>query len=462
MLKKDNVLSKRYVIFGIVSLSLFMSSVDSTIVATALSSIQHGLHANLNWTGWTITAYQLTALTVMPLVGRISDEWGRKRIFMACMAIFTLSSLLAGLATNIHGLILFRALQALGGGSFMPSAVGIVGDYFPESRAKAIGLFTSIFPLGGIIGPALGGWILDISSWRYIFYVNIPIGILVLIMSYFLLEPDPKIKHTQVDILGAELFAGMMLSFMYFMTRIGEDPSRLSSPLTWFFILMAVVFLFGFIWRENRAVSPILEISLLKSRSFVILNVLNFIYGICVFGLLAFIPYYSQIAYGMTNFASGTLLTARALGMIGTAALTSMFLNRTGYRLPMTFGFLFIALSILSLSPSWHSVHFLGFVLTDFWWLAGIIFFSGVGVGLAAPSSNNAAIELMPDKISAISGLRGMFRQSGGVVGTSTVVLILSLFSDKILGFRYIFGGMTFILLASLTLIRWVPNGLER
>lgn len=453
---------KRYIFFGIASLALFMSSVDSTIVATALSSIQHGLNADLNWTGWTITAYQLISLTVMPLMGRISDEWGRKRIFLACVVIFTLGSLLAGLATNIYWLIFYRALQALGGGSFMPSAVGIVGDHFHENRAKAIGLFTSIFPLGGIIGPALGGWLIDISSWRYIFFVNLPIGIVVIVLAYFLLEPDPQLKHSRVDFLGSGLFAAMLLSFMYFMTYIGEEPARVANPETWVIFVISIGFLVAFIRRESRVESPVLDIALLKSRSFAIINGLNLLYGICIFGLLAFIPYYSQVAYGMSNLASGTLLTARALGMMGMATLSSMVLHKTGYRLPMALGFTVIALSILGLSPSWHFVVILGWRLPDFWWLAFLIFISGIGVGMASPSSNNAAIELMPDKISAISGLRGMFRQSGGVLGTSTVVLVLSLFPDKINGFHYIFLGMTFILLVSLILIRWVPNGLAK
>lgn len=152
---------RRYVFFVVASLALFMWSVDSTIVATALATIQRDVKANLSWTGWVITAYQLTAMTVMPLVGRISDEWGRKRVFMGCVTIFTAGSLFCALAPNIYCLIAARFLQALGGGGFMPSAVGIVGDHFAEERARFIGLFTSIFPFGGLIGPALGGWILD-------------------------------------------------------------------------------------------------------------------------------------------------------------------------------------------------------------------------------------------------------------------------------------------------------------
>ncbi len=450
---------RKYLVFVVVSLALFMSSVDSTIVATALPAIERSLRADLNWAGWVITAYQLMTLTIMPLMGRISDEWGRKQIFMACVAVFTVSSMLCALSPNIYFLIIFRFLQALGGGSFLPSATGIVGDHFRENRAQAIGLFTSIFPLGGIIGPALGGWILDVAGWKAIFLVNVPIGCLVLLLSQFLLETDPQFRRTRVDFPGAALFAGMMLSVMYFMTRLGEQPGALASWRSWIWPAVAVLFLVLFLWRENATSTPILEISLLKTPAFAVINGLNLIYGACIFGLMAFIPYFGQVTYGMSSLVSGTLLTARALGMMGMSTVTSMLLNRTGYRLPMAAGFLVLSLTTLGLNPYWRPPAILGRAIPTFWWLAALIFVSGMGVGLASPSSNNAAIELMPEKISAIAGLRGMFRQTGGVIGTAGIVLVLSRFPDKVAGFRAVFLGMSALLLLAMPLIRLVPDG---
>lgn len=450
---------RRYVFFVVASLALFMMSVDSTIVATALATIQRGMKANLSWTGWVITAYQLTAMTVMPLMGRISDEWGRKRVFLACVTIFTTGSLLCALSPNIYWLIAARALQALGGGGFMPSAVGIVGDHFAEERARAVGLFTSIFPLGGLIGPALGGWILDLAGWQAIFLVNLPIGVLVLVLSHFLLEPDPEVQRTHLDLAGAGLFALSVLSVMYFMTRLGEDPAAASSWVTWLVLATSAFFLAAFLRREARASTPVLEVALLKNRAFAVINILNFLYGACVFGLLAFIPYYAQVAYGLSNLASGSLLTARAVGMMGMATVTSMSLKRTGYRLPMAAGFLVLAASTLGLSSSWHLQGVFGRRIADFWWLFALVAVSGVGVGLASPSSNNAALELMPDKIAAITGLRGMFRQTGGVIGTSAIVLVLSRFPDRVAGFHVVFLGVTAVLVLATLLIRGVPDG---
>lgn len=449
---------RKYLVFGVVSLALFMSSVDSTIVATALPAIERGLKANLSWTGWVITAYQLMTLTAMPLMGRISDEWGRKRVFIGCVAVFTLSSLFCALSPNIWFLIIFRFLQAMGGSGFMPSATGIVGELFEENRAQAIGLFTSIFPLGGLIGPALGGWLLDVSGWKAIFLVNVPIGCLVLLLAHLLLEPDPLARRTEVDFLGAALFAGMMLSIMYFLTRLGEQQEAQSSWHALLWPIAAVLFLALFIYRESTARAPILELDLLRTPAFFVVNCLNLVYGACVFGLMAFIPYFGQVAYGMSSLVSGSLLTARALGMMVMSAVTSMLLDRTGYRLPMAAGFLLLSLTALGLNPCWRPHAVFGREISIFWWLALLVFFSGVGVGMASPSSNNAALELMPEKISAIAGLRGMFRQSGGIIGTAVIVLVLSRFPNKADGFRAVFLGAGILLLLALPLIRLVPE----
>lgn len=448
---------RRYLVFAVVALALFMSSIDTTIVATALPAIERGLRASLSWTGWVINAYTLMIITIMPLMGRISDEWGRKRVFMASVVIFTASSFLCAVSSNIYALILFRFLQAVGGGSFMPSATGIVGDHFPENRSQAIGLFTTIFPLGGIIGPALGGWILDIAGWQAIFLINVPVGILVFILSWLLLEKDPPYRPTPVDLAGAGLFAAAMLSLMYLMTRLGE--SRGISWSEWLLVIPVVVCLFAFFRHEARTATPIIEMTLLKSRTFAVINTLNLIYGACIFGLMAFIPYFGQVTYGMSNLTSGTLLTARALGMIAMGGVTSMLLKRVGYRKPIAVGFILLALSIFGLNPHIHLPAVFGEKVPTYWWLALLIFVSGMAVGLASPSSNNAAIELMPDKISAISGIRGMFRQSGGVIGTSGIVLILSRHADKTTGFSLVFTIMAAILILSLPLVRYVPDG---
>jgi multidrug resistance protein len=177
------VLQRRRLVFAIVSIGLFMASIDQTIVATALPAIERDLHAGINWSGWTITIYALGQVIAMPMAGKISDMYGRKKVFAVSAAVFTLASLCCGFAPNMALLLVPRFIQALGGGAFMPSATGIVADHFGPERDRAVGLFTSILPVGGIIGPIIGGVFVSYWSWRGIFLVNVPIGILLIALT---------------------------------------------------------------------------------------------------------------------------------------------------------------------------------------------------------------------------------------------------------------------------------------
>src|SRR5580692_3812986 len=176
-------LPRRWLVFVIVSIGLFMASIDQTIVATALPAIEHDLHAGINWSGWTITIYALGQVIAMPMAGKISDMYGRKKVFCISAAVFTIASLCCGFAPSMPLLLLPRFIQALGGGAFMPSATGIVSDHFGPERDRAVGMFTSILPVGGIIGPIVGGIFVSYWSWRGIFLVNVPIGIVLIALT---------------------------------------------------------------------------------------------------------------------------------------------------------------------------------------------------------------------------------------------------------------------------------------
>jgi MFS family permease len=160
---------RRYFIYIAAGLGLLMYSIDSEVVAVAFPSLMRDFGTNVLWTGWTISIYLIAITSVMPLMGNLSDSLGRKKVFLISLILFTSSSLACGLAVNIYSLVVFRFLQGVGGASFLPTAAGIVSDQFPENRERAIGLFTSIFPIGGIVGPNLGGFIVSRYSWRYIF-----------------------------------------------------------------------------------------------------------------------------------------------------------------------------------------------------------------------------------------------------------------------------------------------------
>ena len=445
-------------IFAIVALALLMASIDSTIVAVSLPTILTDLRTNLAWVGWTITGYQFSQSIIMPIAGKLSDDWGRKRLFLGAVILFTVSSIAAGLAPNIYWLIVFRIIQGIGGGAFLPSATGIISDAFGERRAPAIGLFGSIFPIGGILGPNIGGFIIDHFSWRWIFFVNVPIGVALLLFGLVILpRGSSSPSRRRIDTIGAGLFSGAILAILYAMTNWANNPGNIGI-LTWVLFVIGGVLLVIFIRHEDRAEQPMIELILLRWRPFLAVNIYNFIFGAVVFGFFAFIPYYATVAYGMTAGESGLVLTPRSLAMMIVSTVTSLFIIRFRYRLPMIIGLLTISLSLLLLSRGYHDVAILGLGFDNVVLLALLVMIGGIGMGIANPAANNAALDLIPEKVAAVAGLRGMFRSIGGVLGTAGLVLALSHFPDKALGLQQIFFYLAFLLLLLIPVVFMIPD----
>ncbi len=448
------------VIFAVVAPALLMSSIDSTIVAVGLPALLQELHTTLALVAWTLTSYQLTQTIVMPLAGKISDDWGRKPIFLGAVALFTCGSIGAGLSPNIYILIICRVLQALGGGAFLPSATGIVSEAFGERRQTAIGLFTSIFPLGGIIGPNIGGFIIDNMSWRWIFFVNVPIGILLLIVGSMVLpkdEPREASRHG-VDLNGVGLFAGAMFALLYAMTDLANNPGHVSSVMPWIFVGLAVVLFILFLRQESRAREPMIELTLLRWRPFFAANVYNFLYGAAAFGFFSFIPYYATVAYGMSAGQDGAILTPRSITMAVFSTMSSFFVIRSGYRAPMIVGALCVSISLFLLSRGIHSFALFGLATPAIVLLALQVMIAGMGMGISGPASQNAALDLIPEKVAAVAGIRGMFRSTGGVLGTAGITLAVSQFHDKAVGMQDIFLVLSLFILLTIPVVFFIPD----
>lgn len=447
-----------YVFFGLAALSLMMFSIDSTVVAVALPTVMGDLHTSLAWTGWTLTAYTLTQITVMPLAGKLSESFGRMRVFLACVVLFTVGSLLCGLAPNIYVLIGCRVLQALGGGGFLPSAAGIVAREFPRERARMIGLFSSIFPLGGIIGPNLGGLIVEHWSWRQVFLINVPIGALVLLVLWRQARTPETRAQRNIDVVGAVLFASAITALLLALSMLGNDPTFWSSPLFGGLLVGSALLLAAFGWQELRVAEPVLDLRLVMRSPFLAVNVYNFWFGACVFGFFAFIPYFAVVQFGMSPAESGAVLTPRSVVMMATSMVVSLLLVRVGYRAPMIAGMALIVVSLELLSQGWGSWVLGSARIGTFPLLALEVGLAGMGMGLAAPSSNNAILDLLPERAAVVTGIRGMFRSTGGVIGTACIVLGLQFSPDKAAGLRVIFGVLGGLLLLTLPLTLLIPD----
>ena len=328
-----------------------MHSIDSTIIAVAFPNFIKELHTNVLWAAWTISVFFIGVAMAMPLAGSLSDTFGRKRVFLISLALFTVSSVACGLAPNIYVLIGFRFLQGIGGSAFLPTASGIVSDAFPESRDRVIGLFTSIYPIGGIIGPNLGGWIVSKYSWRYIFYINLPIGLVLTGLIMVLLSDSKTFSRRHIDVAGASLMSGGLLFLMFALNIISESFSAVSISLATVSLVLSFTFFLFFLRQERKEAKPILDLTLLKSTPFLAANLLNMVLGAVIFGLFSFIPFYATSVHGLSTMMSGLILTPRSLGAIVASAGMSFLLRRYGYRWPMVLGFSIISFFGLGLPP---------------------------------------------------------------------------------------------------------------
>ena len=449
----------RYVVFTIVSLALMMASVDQTIVATALPSLQHDLHAPVNWSTWTITIYALGQILVMPLAGKLGDQYGRKKIFLGAAVLFTTASLCCGFANSIYMLIVLRGLQSIGGGAFMPTATGIVSQQFGRDRDRAVGLFSSIFPIGGIIGPVLGGVFVTYWTWRGIFLVNVPIGLVLLTLGGIFIPHSPRQRDQSLDIRGVLLLGATLLSAMLGLAYLGSAQPGAGvvshvSPASPDFLVpecVAVVALVAFVRHSARAPAPFISIRFLTGTGFGVMNLLNFLFGSAALGFAALVPLYAHDRYGLRSLEAGTLLTARAVGMIAIAGLAVFLLRRTGYRWPMAAGFSLTAAGLIGMAIAPP-------VLSAYTWLALAAAVCGIGMGVCTPAANNATMQLAPEQAAAVAGLRGMFRQSGAITAVSVTAAVVARSAHPGLAQAHVFEVFAAILILALPLILAVPE----
>ena len=445
--------SSRALVFGIVATALFMSSLDATIVATALPAIDHDLHASINWAAWTITIYALCSVMVMPLAGKIADHFGRRRVFITGITIFTTTSLVCGFSQSIYMLVALRAIQAIGGGSFMPVTSGIVSDHFGKDRDRALGMFTTILPIGGVVGPVLGGVFVAFWTWRGIFLVNIPIGVVLLILAIRYIPESRKRSSERMDIKGVALLGGTILSAMFGITSLGNTHGHVLDPTFIGCEVLALCLALLFVRHTKRAARPFVPLRLLVSRGFGVMNLVNILYGTSAFGISSLIPLYAENRFHVRPLDASTILAARSVGMIALAGIAAVLMRRTGTRLPMLVGTFLMGFGLLLLAKS------APFGLSNYFWLTIGSTIGGIGMGIAAPATNNAQLQLEPTQVASITGLRGMFRQSGGIINISISTAIMARSMHPGLVQAHIFVVLAGILVVAMVLIRFfVPD----
>lgn len=446
---------RRVLVFTIVALALLMMSIDLTIVATALHALQHGLNTSINWAAWTITAYSFGFVLMLPISGKLSERYGRRKVFLGSVVVFTVTSLFCGMADNIFVLIALRALQAAGGAGFTPSATGIVVDHFGDARDRAVSLFGSIFPAGAMVGPVFGGLFVSYWSWRSVFFVNVPIGLVVIALAIRYIprdKPKARQRSSSMDVSGMALLGAGLLAGMLAISYLGGQHARPWSPAFLAPLVVAVCSAYLFVRHINRAGQPFIAPGLIYGPNFGTVNLINTLYGGVTNGAVALVPLYAANRYGIDALGSGTLLIAQGLAAILMSIFGALVLRRTGHRLPIYAGGLTIALGLLLLAVSPPGG------ITPYVWLAAAAFLVGAGGGALNPASRNAGLQLAPEHSSTLAALRSGALQIGSITTVSIVTASLAGTADPGSVQAWAYAAAALVLVAAMPLVSRVPE----
>lgn len=404
-----------------VGLLLLLAALDQTIVSTALPTIVTDL-GGLDHLSWVVTAYILSSTVVAPLYGKLGDLYGRRVMVFVSVGLFILGSALCGLAGSMGFLIFARTVQGLGGGGLFVLALTVVGDVIPpRERGKIQGMFAAVFATSSVIGPLMGGWFVDVFSWHWIFFVNIPLGgIAVLAFALSFGAHADRVSH-KIDWAGAALLT-VALGTLILICALGGKDLPWDAPLTIGLIVLVPVATALFLWVESKASEPVLPLDLFAGNVFTVTSVLGFITGAGMLGALTFVPLYLQISQGQTPTSSGLLLIPLTVGILSATTVASISMGKYGkYKwLPI------VGMSLIALGA------FLMTFLTEFsslTYFMGTLVIFGFGMGCIFPVVTAAVQNAVPrHQLGTATAAGVMFRQIGGSI---SVAVFGALFASR-------------------------------
>lgn len=411
-----------WLVAAAVMIPTFMEILDTTIVSVALPHIAGSLSATTDEATWTLTSYLVANAIILPATGWLARYFGRTRFLTYCIVIFTVSSFLCGMAESLGLLIFARVIQGAGGGALQPISQAILLESFPqEKRGMAMAAFGIGVVVAPIIGPTLGGWLTDQYSWRWAFYMNLPVGILAVFMTRAFVEDPPYIKAAKpgrIDTIGFGLMAIALASLQIVLDKGQQDDWFSASWVCWF-VAISIVTMIIFVIRELRTEEPIVNLRVLKDRNFAVGVVLITFLGVCLYSAITLIPIYLQSLMGYTAMLSGLTLSPRGIGAIMTMPVVGYLMGKVDFRKVIGTGFLLVAISL------WN---FGGINLEIAMW--NIIWpnvLMGVGLSMIFVPLSAVAMGMLPrEEMGNASGIFNLMRNIGGSAGISVVTTLLA------------------------------------
>jgi DHA2 family multidrug resistance protein len=417
-----------WVIAAVVSLAAFMEVLDTSIANVALPYMAGGLASSLDDASWVLTSYLVANAIVLPITGWLSIRFGRKRFYMACVVIFTVSSFLCGIAPSLGMLILFRVIQGAGGGGLQPVSQAILRDTFPpEQLGAAFAVYGMVVVLAPAIGPTIGGWITDNYQWRWIFYMNVPVGMLSLLLVSRLIE-DPEylssqIKklrgHMSIDYVGIS-FLALCLGSLQVVLDKGQEDNWLYSPMIATLAVIFPIALLLFIAWELTRTKPVMDLRMFKNRNFAVSGAMIFAFGVQIYGMTVFTPQYVQAFMGYDAKLAGMTQLPGALLLILLMPVTARLVKRIQARWLIGVGFLLCALASFRITTNLD-------LQIDFRTAAMYRVWLSVGLALLFVPINTASyVGISAEKGGEVSGTINLLRNIGGSVGISLVETMIT------------------------------------
>jgi EmrB/QacA subfamily drug resistance transporter len=410
---------RRWAVTVGVMTGMFLAALEATVVSTAMPTVIASL-GGLSHYSWVFSAYLITSTVTVPVWGKLSDLYGRRLFYQLGIAVFLLGSILSGMSTTMTQLIAFRAIQGLGAGALIPLGMTIIGDiYTLHERARMQALFSGVWGFSSVIGPVAGGFITDQLSWRWVFYINIPVGLAAaLIMGLALKEPR-RHERPAIDYAGAAVLMIAITLLMLALVEGGASVATLTSPLNLALLASAALLTALFVWIELRASDPIVPFVLFRNRVVLVAIVAGFLAGVAMFGAITFVPLFAQGALGSTATQAGSLLTPLMLSWVGLSVIGGRLLLRVGYKPTSIVGFILLTAGLALLANFNRD--------TSRIWLYLDLIMVGAGLGLTMLTLLIAVQQAVPRaQLGIATSLNQFSRSIGGAVGVAVMGTVLS------------------------------------